>query len=127
MRLSEGAIYYCRGERGNSVYNTIEKKETNQWTMIAAMGKGRSGIGVIAYAGYVFAVGGYDETTHLRTVEAYNPDTDSWSVMASMVQCRSKFGIAVINDRLFVVGGCPPLLASRATILKLTTGLLSLT
>ncbi|KAK2851195.1 hypothetical protein Q5P01_007471 [Channa striata] len=88
-----GKIYICGGFNGRECLSTAEcyTPETNQWTMIACMGNRRGGIGVVTYAGYVFA--------------AYNPDTDTWSDMPSMVQRRSNFGIAVIDDRLFVVGG----------------------
>uniref|UniRef100_A0AAZ1XVV0 BACK domain-containing protein n=1 Tax=Oreochromis aureus TaxID=47969 RepID=A0AAZ1XVV0_OREAU len=55
-------IYICGGFNGNECLQTAEyyNPETNQWTMISPMNSRRSGIGVIAYADHVFAVGGFD-------------------------------------------------------------------
>lgn len=51
-------IYICGGFNGSECLSTAEcySPETNQWTMIATMDNRRSGIGVIAYANYIFAV-----------------------------------------------------------------------
>ncbi|KAK5609307.1 hypothetical protein CRENBAI_012379 [Crenichthys baileyi] len=73
--------------------------------MIAPMNSQRSGIGVIVYAGHVFAVGGFDGSRRLRTAEAYNPETNVWTNVASMITTRRNFGIEVVEDRLFVTGG----------------------
>ncbi|XP_030280923.1 kelch-like protein 10 isoform X2 [Sparus aurata] len=83
----------------------LDGPETNQWTVIAPMNSQRSGVGVVACADRIFAVGGFDGSARLRSAEAYNPHTNTWHEVSSMSTTRSNFGIAVIEDLLFVVGG----------------------
>uniref|UniRef100_A0A8C5H5S9 Uncharacterized protein n=1 Tax=Gouania willdenowi TaxID=441366 RepID=A0A8C5H5S9_GOUWI len=77
--------------------------DTNQWTLIGSMGTPRFDLGVVAYMGRIFAVGGRDGSRDLRSVEAYDPDTDTWHDVPEMVHSHSDFGIAVMNKRIFVV------------------------
>lgn len=44
----------------------------------------RSRVGVAVVNGLLYAIGGYDGQSRLRTVEVYNPDTDTWTKVASM-------------------------------------------
>ena len=59
-------------------------------------------VGVIR--GIIYAVGGYDGSTHLNTVECFDPVRNSWTPVANMTSRRSSAGVAVINNKLFVVG-----------------------
>ena len=54
--------------------------------------------------GIVYAIGGYDGSAHLNTVECFDPMTNSWRTVASMASRRSSAGVAVLNDLLYVVG-----------------------
>ena len=54
--------------------------------------------------GIVYAVGGYDGSAHLNTVECFDPMTNAWRAVASMASRRSSAGVAVLNDMLYVVG-----------------------
>jgi hypothetical protein len=55
--------------------------------------------------GTLYAVGGYDGTAYLDTVEAYNPSTDTWTSVASMPTARELLGAVVVNGILYAVGG----------------------
>ena len=60
----------------------------------------------------MYAIGGYDGSAHLNTVECFDPMTNTWRAAASMASRRSSAGVAVLNDTLYVVGkwkGCVPL------------------
>ena len=57
-------------------------------------------------AGRVYAVGGYDGSAHLNTVECYDPKTNEWRSVPNMASRRSSAGVAVIGDKLYVVGEC---------------------
>lgn len=59
-------------------------------------------VGVIK--GIIYAVGGYDGSTHLNTVECFDPMKNTWAAVANMSSRRSSAGVAVINDKLYVVG-----------------------
>lgn len=56
--LSPSQIYICGGFDGDESLQTGEfyDPETNQWTLIASMGTHRSGLGVVAYVGHIYAV-----------------------------------------------------------------------
>uniref|UniRef100_A0A8C5H4H9 Kelch-like protein n=1 Tax=Gouania willdenowi TaxID=441366 RepID=A0A8C5H4H9_GOUWI len=97
-------IYICGGANLR-VLDTAEcyNPDTNQWTMISPMGTPRYQLGVVTYMGHIFAVGGKDDSTHLRSAEAYDPVTNTWHDVPEMVHSHRDFGIAVMNKRIFVV------------------------
>ena len=55
--------------------------------------------------GYLYAIGGYDGTAHLSSVEKYDPKTNKWSSVSDMLSQRSSMGVSVIEDRIYVTGG----------------------
>ncbi|XP_048852914.1 kelch-like protein 10 [Brienomyrus brachyistius] len=65
----------------------------------------RRSLGVTAYKGKIYAVGGINRPDHLQTMEVYDPTTNRWHAVAPMSTPRSEFGIAVVDDLLFVMGG----------------------
>uniref|UniRef100_A0A8C5GIM3 BACK domain-containing protein n=1 Tax=Gouania willdenowi TaxID=441366 RepID=A0A8C5GIM3_GOUWI len=97
-------IYICGG-MNNNVLNTAEyyNPDTNQWTLITPMRTHRYKLGVVAYMGHIFAVGGSDGFRDLRSAEAYDPVTNTWYDVPEMVHRHSYFDIAVMNKKIFVV------------------------
>uniref|UniRef100_A0A8C5ETF3 Kelch-like protein 10 n=1 Tax=Gouania willdenowi TaxID=441366 RepID=A0A8C5ETF3_GOUWI len=89
----------------NRVLNTAEyyNPDTNQWTLITPMGTPRCDLGVVAYMGHIFAVGGRDGFRDLRSAEAYDPVTNTWYDVPEMVHRHRYFDIAVMNKQIFVV------------------------
>ena len=53
----------------------------------------------------MYAVGGFNGSLRVRTVDMYDPTADSWSSIASMEAKRSTLGVAVMNDHIYAVGG----------------------
>lgn len=53
---------------------------------------------------YVYAVGGYDGETQLRSVERYNIETNEWEFVASMKSPRSGLSVAVLEGKLYALG-----------------------
>ncbi|KAL0201246.1 hypothetical protein M9458_004433, partial [Cirrhinus mrigala] len=51
---------------------------------------------------YLYAIGGYDGQTQLKTTERYNVTRDMWEPMASMNQCRSAHGVTVYQCKIYV-------------------------
>ncbi|VEL09093.1 unnamed protein product [Protopolystoma xenopodis] len=64
---------------------------------------------VVTVDQYIYAVGGYDSCSHLRSVERYNPESDSWEYCAPMIHPRSALGAAVVDGRIWVFGEYDPL------------------
>uniref|UniRef100_A0A8C5H038 Uncharacterized protein n=1 Tax=Gouania willdenowi TaxID=441366 RepID=A0A8C5H038_GOUWI len=82
------------------ILNTAEhyNPDTNQWTLITPMGTHRFKLGVVAYMGHIFAVGGSDGFRDLSSAEAYDPVTNTWYDVPEMVHRHSYFDIAVMNN-----------------------------
>lgn len=61
--------------------------------------------GVAVIGGLVYAVGGFNGSLRVRTVDVYEPLKDAWSSIASMEARRSTLGAAVLNGYIYAVGG----------------------
>lgn len=72
--------------------------------------------------GYVYAVGGYDSSCQLSSVERYCTATNQWEFVAPMRSPRSALSVAVINNRLYALGECniaAAILTFESRILKI--------
>ena len=61
-------------------------------------------VGVATIDQHVFAVGGYDSTFQLPTVERYDTDTNQWEFIAPMNRPRSALSVAVVANKLYALG-----------------------
>lgn len=62
-------------------------------------------LGVVYVSGCVYAVGGFNGSLRVRTVDCYDPMMDHWTSVSSMQDRRSTLGAAVLNGLLYAVGG----------------------
>jgi len=53
----------------------------------------------------IFALGGFDSSSRLATVECYNVEEREWKHMSDMQMGRSNFGACQINSKIYVFGG----------------------
>ncbi len=60
--------------------------------------------GVAGLDQYVYAIGGYDSTYQLSSVERYDIETNQWECIVSMNQPRSALSIAVTNSKIYALG-----------------------
>ena len=65
---------------------------TDSWANVNPMFTSRIGVGVAVVNRLLFAVGGYDGTNRLRSVECYHPEKEEWQQVASMTTMRSGAG-----------------------------------
>lgn len=65
------------------------------WSTVAPMLGARSGFGVAAMGGRLYAVGGRDGGACLRSVECYNPTTNHWSACAPMTRRRGGVSVSI--------------------------------
>lgn len=63
------------------------------------------GAGIIVLENQVFAIGGYDGSQHLSSVECYSACSNQWMSIASMQSNRCYVGTAVMSGKLFATGG----------------------
>uniref|UniRef100_A0A8C1NAS8 Kelch-like family member 18 n=1 Tax=Cyprinus carpio TaxID=7962 RepID=A0A8C1NAS8_CYPCA len=113
-----GLIYAVGGlnSAGDSL-NVVEVFDPigNCWERCQPMSTARSRVGVAVVNGMLYAIGGYDGQSRLRTVEVYNPETDTWTKVASMNTQRSEkeltffflsaMGTVVVDGHIYVCGG----------------------
>ncbi|NXY45244.1 KLHL2 protein, partial [Ceuthmochares aereus] len=62
-------------------------------------------VGMVYMGGMVYAVGGFNGSLRVRTVDSYDPVKDQWTSVANMQDRRSTLGAAVLNGLLYAVGG----------------------
>ena len=55
--------------------------------------------------GCIYAVGGFNGSLRIRTVDCYDPSCNQWHTVASMEARRSTLGAAVLNGLLYAIGG----------------------
>jgi hypothetical protein len=75
------------------------------WVSKAPMQEARSGLGVVAVNGKIYAIGGAGKGGFIATNEEYDPETDKWTLKAPMPTPRSAFGIAVYGNKIYCIGG----------------------
>jgi kelch-like protein 8 len=65
----------------------------------------RAGVGLAAVEGQLIAVGGFDDSSPLDSVESYDPRTGKWSLISSLINPRGGVGVASLGGWVFAVGG----------------------
>ena len=61
--------------------------------------------GLAVLIGLVYAVGGFNGSLRVRSIDVYDPVSDTWNSCPSMEARRSTLGVAVLNGLIFAVGG----------------------
>ncbi len=96
----------------------------DSWVTKAPMQQARSGLGVAAVNGKIYAIGGttasgfapsmpgqwvlggnIDSDEVVGTNEEYDPETDTWIYKASLPTPRITFAIAVYHNKIYCIGG----------------------
>jgi N-acetylneuraminic acid mutarotase len=92
----------------------------NSWTTKAPMQQARSGLGVAAVNGKIYAIGGsnesgfapsmpgssvYSSKDAVGTNEGYDPATDMWTFKKPMPTPRLHFAIAAYQNKIYCIGG----------------------
>ena len=79
--------------------------ETNQWSAVVAMNSRRSGVGLAVVNGQLLAVGGFDGTTYLKTIEVLDSN-NQWKMYGGMNYRRLGGGVGVVKVPLCDTIGC---------------------
>lgn len=75
------------------------------WDKLPEMTVRRCRAGVTVYNNQIWAIGGFNGSLRVRTVDIYDPIKSEWSLGPQMEARRSTLGAAVLNGRLYAVGG----------------------
>ena len=88
------------------VHDDGSRQPQREWRSISNMSIPRNDVGVGVLNGFLYAVGGKNETKQeLASVEAYDPNQDSWKKVADMKSRRFGAGVGALNGLLYAVGG----------------------
>ncbi|XP_051878526.1 kelch-like protein 20 [Pristis pectinata] len=77
----------------------------DMWHKMAPMNVARSELGLVMLDGYVFAVGGWEGTSRLDSIECYNPHTNAWRFLESMKIAVTSPAVVALQGLLYVAGG----------------------
>ncbi|RWS24101.1 Ring canal kelch-like protein [Leptotrombidium deliense] len=79
---------------------------TDQWYEIPSeLPTRRCRAGVAVLNGLVYAIGGFNGSLRVRTVDCFDPQANRWISCPSMEARRSTLGVCVLNNRIYAVGG----------------------
>ncbi|XP_033322034.1 actin-binding protein IPP [Megalopta genalis] len=101
-------LYAFGGWVGTDIGGSIEiyDPKTNTWTLHGQLPAPRFSMGVVAYEGLIYIVGGCTHNSrHRQDVMSYNPVTKEWRNLAPMLTPRSQMGISILDGYIYVVGG----------------------
>lgn len=68
-----------------------------RWNPIVAMTSRRSGVGLAVVNSQLYAVGGFDGTAYLKTIEVYDPEANQWRLCGYMNFRRLGGGVGVMR------------------------------
>ncbi|MDI3341837.1 MAG: kelch repeat-containing protein [Sphaerobacter sp.] len=71
----------------------------------ASMPTAREGLAAAAVNNVIYAIGGYNGTSYLATVEAYDPSSNTWTSKAAMPTARGYLAAAAVNNVIYAIGG----------------------
>lgn len=77
----------------------------NKWIPVNSMLIPRAGLAAAVVGEKIYAIGGYNGTHYLSTVEEYNPATDTWRLRAQMPTARNNFAAVEVNGKIYAIGG----------------------
>ncbi|KAG1650863.1 Kelch-like protein 2 [Nymphon striatum] len=75
------------------------------WQEMQSMNTTRSELGLAIVDGMIYAVGGWDGSCRLSSVEQYNPKTNMWMPVSQMKIAVTSPAVASYNGHLIVTGG----------------------
>ena len=100
---------YCIGGYSSSQQDLTDvdvyDPEYNQWMPAPPLTQRRSYVQAATLGENIYAVGGTEGNTRLRSVEKLSPYTSCWNHVADMNVARSRPGVASLDGHLFAVGG----------------------
>jgi DNA-binding CsgD family transcriptional regulator len=79
-----------------------------RWKARAPLPVPRRGLGLVAYGGQVYALGGESAAGVVGSVERYDPQTDGWTSLADKPHAVADIAAALVGDQIYVPGGRTP-------------------
>lgn len=100
-----GALYGSETEVDVPIIS--EASNASHWTARDPMPTRRAGLGLAAFEGRIFAIGGVrTNNSATRFVEIYDPIANSWTEGAAKPTAVTNISSAVLTGKIYVPGGC---------------------
>ncbi|CAB3403816.1 unnamed protein product [Caenorhabditis bovis] len=103
VTVCNGSLVVVGGHHGANIHQSAEVLVDGEWQEISGMTVGRRNAAVIAVNEHVFAVGGDDGSSNLKTIECIQLPKDGyeashWNILETrMPQGRSYAGITLLS------------------------------
>lgn len=120
--------YHRRGHKQSSTTNPIQTSG-GVWRQVSPMLNRRCRHGVSVLQGRIFAAGGYNGSSFLRSVEMFDPSAlgsngpngepliGQWTEVSSMTSPRSRVSLATSAGKLYAIGNGFNLLVKELLLL----------
>lgn len=115
LRKNRKGIYVIGGhsETGGTGQNKVEWRPINDpdapWRLTASMNKGRYALATAAYGDFLYAMGGLNGPTYLKSIEKTQVTGDGslrpWTFTTALSSPRANLGAVVYKKWLYIVGG----------------------
>ncbi|KAG8445431.1 hypothetical protein GDO86_010274 [Hymenochirus boettgeri] len=79
----------------------------NKWIQIEYLNVGRWRHKMASLCGKVYAIGGFDGSQRIYSVEVYDPFHNGWTEVAPLLISVSSFAAACHQKKLYIIGGGP--------------------
>lgn len=102
-----GTIYVSGGATvSNTEVSTLYAYDpaTDQWAVRSPMGVARSGLAVVGYGDYLYAIGG-GWAAYLSLTERFDPAANRWQTVDPLDVGRRSLAAAELGGQLYAVGG----------------------
>jgi hypothetical protein len=76
---------------------------TGLWSTAAPLSAPRRGLSAVYLNGKIYAIGGFNGSSIVSTVEVYDPTSNTWTTVP--FPGRQLFGAVVLNNLIYLVGG----------------------
>jgi len=90
---------------GLLIIPSMSLAQKDAWTEKAPMHTAKSTVATCVVDGKIYAIGGWDGTKPLATVEVYDPIKNTWTKKAPMPTARCALSASVVNGKIYVFGG----------------------
>nr|XP_027197999.1 kelch-like protein 10 [Dermatophagoides pteronyssinus] len=109
LEMINDIVYVFGGSNGTDVFQYLHAFNLNepqrQWTSKCSMIERRCYVSSANLNGQLYAIGGFNRQTRVRSCERYNPESDSWQYVAELNYGRSDASAIVHDGKIFIAGG----------------------
>lgn len=86
---------------------TPANPDNRRWSAQASMPTKRAGLGLVAFEGRLYAIGGVkDNNEATRSVDVYDPTTNKWTEGTNKPTATANIAGVVVDNKIYVPGGC---------------------